>query len=314
MQEIEEEVIGSQSEDSEQHDHDDSVIAALEAFGIEQDDEKSVNDKPPAKEEVVEDKTDAGIERVKHNKEEREVDISTKEKLHDHLQRSLALDKERERREKNDHLLKEAATLLGLESLDEPTIQRLRQEREQLQQRQEQNEYNQLRASLREEAEDAGLDPDRVEAYLNNHPLMKEAQKAKEERENDRLVQQHESRQREERQKWGSLYEKYPQLASDSEAFDRGETPNFFTPEMKRRVDSGYDPIDAFELAHRDTLSAQTKKAVEQKVIKQQQLGLRSQVETLSTADKEPQVSAELASAFEAFGLPVSAAKKYAKK
>lgn len=310
---IEEEIIGSQSDDNQQEDTElAEVMKAFDIDPVEEKEERSVNDKTPAKEDVK-----TGIEKVKHNKEETDVDISTKEKLHDHLQRSLALDKERERKTELESNLDRAAKLAGYK--DHAAYVADFDNIEKQQQQKEQDAYSQLKQDLREQAEDAGLDPDKVEAWLNNHPLVKEAQQTKDEREKEQTEKQITKIQEENNTKWQTMYKDprvlaaFPTIEADSLAFSRGETPAFFTPEMKARFDKGYDPLDAMLLAHADKFQGQSKRATEQRLIKEQQLGLRSRVETNTTPDNEPQVSAELASAFAAFGLPPESAKKYSK-
>jgi hypothetical protein len=95
-------------------------------------------------------------------------------------------------------------------------------------------------------------------------------------------------------------------LVESSKAFDRGETPDFFTPEMQDRVKRGYDPLDAFELAHRDTLAAQTKKSAEQSLIKQVQLGGRGHVnQQTATPPDEGSVTPYQQALAEEFGVSV---------
>src|SRR5690606_20804922 len=100
-----------------------------------------------------------------------------------------------------------------------------------------------------------------------------EAQKAIQEREAERLAREQLTAQAETRRKWDTLYEKYPDLIESSRAFDEGKAPDWFNAEMQNRIQRGYDPLDAYELANRDKITAQTRRATEQKVIKQQQLG-----------------------------------------
>lgn len=309
---VEEEIVGSQSEDSEQHDNDTNVGDVLAMFGIEdEEDEKSYNDKTPAKADAVEEKKEPRMIKVKHNKEEVEADVSD-DKLPELVQRSLALDKERERKTELEKNLDRAAKLAGYKDHAEYVANFDKIEEQQKQQ--QQDAHNQLLTDLRQQAEEAGLDPDKLEAYLKNHPLVKEGEKALQERETDRTHREQEQQKQAYEAKWQDLYNKYPALAEDSKAWASGGEPTFFTAEMKSRIERGYDPVDAYELAHRDTLQTQTKKLTEQRVIKEQHLGLRSKVETTNDSDKEPQVPEALASAFAAFGLPVESAKKYMKK
>jgi hypothetical protein len=309
---IEDEIIGSQSEESEHHDSDTNVDGVLSLFGIEdEEDEKSYNDKTPAKEDVIEDKKEPRTIKVKHNKEEIEADVSD-EKLPELVQRSLALDKERERKTELEKNLDRAAKLAGYKDHAEYVADFDKIEAQQKQQ--QKDAHNQLLTELREQAEDAGLDPDKLEAFLKSHPLVQEGERAIQER--DRFEQDRAEQTSKEvtQSKWNDLYTTYPQLAESSKVFNEGGAPDWFTPEMKSRIERGYDPKDAYELAHRDTLQSKSKKMTEQRVIKEQHLGLRSRVETTTDSDKEPSVPNALASAFAAFGLPVDSAKKYMTK
>lgn len=264
-------------------------------------------DPATGQDEETETQTSAKTLRVKFNKEEVEV---PEDQIPEYVQRGLALEKERERREKNDKLLQEAAKLLGLDSLDETAIERVRNERLQQQQQQQADAYNQLRAELREQAEDAGLDPDKVEAWLDNHPDVKEAKALKEQ-------QQLQSQQQQVMSKWDALYKKYPHLADESQAFTRGEIPSFYTDEMKSRVERGYDPLDAYELAHgtemRTEMQTKTKKQAEQQVLKQIQLGTRAFSDQGSPEPEENDLlPAQLALA-EMFGVKPEGVKKQQK-
>src|SRR5690606_11945209 len=127
---------GSHTEDEEiQGSQDDNTDEVLAMFGVkEEEGEKSSDDKPPAKEDVKEEKIEPKTVKVKHNKEEVEVDISD-EKLTDHLQRSLALDKERERRTEYEKHLDRVAKLQGFNTHAEliANLDRIEQEKQQAQ-------------------------------------------------------------------------------------------------------------------------------------------------------------------------------------
>jgi hypothetical protein len=310
---IEDEIIGSQSDDDQQSDTEMDEI--MSEFGYEKEEVKKedpVKDEAPAKEDIK-----TGFEKVKHNKGEEDVDISTKEKLHDHLQRSLALDKERDRKTELEKHLDRAAKLAGYK--DHSAYVADFDNIEKQQQQKEQDEHNQLLIDLREQAEDAGLDPDKVEAFMRNHPLVKEAEKLKQEKATDDANKQSQDVQQANINKWQTMYKDprvllaFPDIVKDSEAFEKGEIPAFFTPDMQSKINRGYDPLDAMILSHADKIQSISKKKTEQQIIKEQQLGMRSRVETNHAPDNEKQVPAALASAFAAFGLPAESAKKYVK-
>lgn len=310
MQEIEEEVIGSHTEDSELHDNEQesSNNDAFVAFGL---DKPEVKADLPAKEDTPEPKTF----KVKHNKEE--VDVP-EDQVKELLEKGLNLDKVRGQKTEYEKSLDRVAKLQGYKDHSEliANLDKLEQQQEQ----KEQNAHNEMLQELRQQAEDVGLDGDKLEAYLMNHPLVKEGERVKQEREEERAQSQQQETKREVEQKWNTMYSDprvlavFPSIVEDSKAFERGENASFFTPEMQVRIQKGYDPLDAIMLAHSDKFQTVAKKTTEQRLIKEQQLGLRSKVETTSDSDNEPSIPTAHASAFAAFGLPVESARKYIKK
>lgn len=314
---IEDEIIGSHTDDHELQDSD-NLDEVFEQFGIENE----KKDEPPATEEVKEPNQEPKTLKVpvKINKEQKEVEIREDE-LPELYEKSFALDKERERKSEYEKSLDRVAKLQGFKDHADllANLDRLEQEAKQ----KEENHFNELRQQLREEAEDAGLDPEKLEAYLDNHPVMKQAQQALRERQEAEEIQKQTKLAQEWSNKWSVLYDTYPELREEADRLaSEGKTnwlnegedaPSWMTAEMRSRINRGYDPIDAYELAHKGTIQAATRKKTEQQIIKEQQLGMRSKVETNASSDKEPAVPAELASAFAAFGLPVDAAKKYVK-
>ena len=304
------EQIASQSEESQASD----VQAALEAFGLVEDDAPDTPGQEQKDEEAapaIEQNSEPRIIKVKHNKEEIDADVSDA-KLPELVQRSLALDKERERKAELEKNLDRAAKLAGFKDHADyiANLDRLEQEAQQKQQ----DQFKNMRQQLREEAEDAGLDPDKLEAWLDNHPLLQEANRAIQERQQAEAQRMQQTVQEQWTNKWQTLYESYPELAQTASAFAEGGAPDWYTPEMQARIDRGYDPIDAYELAHKSSIIERNKQMGRQQAIKDQRLGLRAQVETEASADLEPEIPDGLASAFAAFGIPKEAAKKYVKK
>lgn len=296
-----------------------AISEALEAFGVQSHSESSEGateatqesegqmDEPPATEEAPEPRTI----KVKHNKQEIEVDVSD-DKLPEYVQKSFALDKERERKAELEKILDRAAKLSGFENHADyvANLDRLEQEAK----KREDDQFTDLKKQLRQEAEEAGLDADKMEAYLENHPLMKRAQLAVLERQKLELEHKVEQSKQLEKQKWNEMYEAYPELVESSHLFDEGGTPDWYTPEMQERIARGYDPKDAYELAHRATIQERSRKLAEQRAIKEARLGARSQVSGQESADAEPDVPPEVMSAFAMFGLDPKLAKKYVKK
>lgn len=303
---------GSQTAESQEQEN--QVTSAFEVFGLEVEDEtpETLEQERTEEEEApaIEQKSEPKVIKVKHNKEEIEVDVSD-EKLPEYVQKALALEKERERKTEYEKSLDRVAKLQGFNNHADlvANLDRLEQEA----QRREIEAHDTLRADLRQQAEDAGLDPDAVQSYLDNHPLMKEAQKAIQERE--RVAQEitAQTRHQQTRAKWDELYSAYPELVESSQVFNDGGVPDWFTPEMQNRIARGYDPMDAYELAHKSKIIERNKHMAKQQAIKEQRLGLRSQVETNANADLEPDVPDNLASAFSLFGLSKESAKKYVK-
>ena len=285
------EEIANQSEQSQEVERDADTEALYESFGMPQQSQSKKDVEFPKMDEpneplTMEDEEEEvqGTETTPGQSEKKTIKIKylgedkdvPEDEAPTWIQKGMNHDRLQEKLSEQQKALDEVAQLQGFKDHAE-LIANLPKLREQ-QQMKEKAAYDQLRQDLRQQAEDAGLDPDQVQAYLDNNPIVKQAEQALQERETERLEQQRADIQRQVRQKWDALYEKYPHLVEESQAFNRGESPSFYNAEMQSRIDRGYDPVDAFELAHRDTISAQTKKSAEQRVIKQQQLGMRGHV------------------------------------
>lgn len=173
------------------------------------------------------------------------------------------------------------------------------------------DDFDGLQQSLREDAVSAGIDPDVLDQYLKQHPLLQQAQELIQQSEQSQVLQTQQAEQQQQVEAWESFFRKYPDLAK--EVSEDGTSAPWLTQDMQARIQRGYDPVDAYELVHRDKLSAQTRKQVEQSFIKNQRLNKRSQVETNPPGSLEPQVPQELRAAFAAFGLDPAGAEKYAK-
>lgn len=310
------EEVASHSDESQVSEKEAAVKDAFEAFGIEIEEETGESDEQQeekAEEEApaIEQKTEPKTIKVKHNKEEIEVDVSD-DKLPEYVQKALALDKERERKSEYEKSLDRVAKLQGYKDHAElvANLDRIEHERAQAKER----EFEELEKSFFDELVDVGLDEQKARDYIDKHPLLAEARALKTERAEAQQKEQAQTIQQQTRVKWDEFYSAYPELVESSQVFKEGRTPEWFTPEMQSRIERGYDPKDAYELAHKSTIMQQTAKKSEQKAIKDQMLGKRSQVETNTTPNNEPVVSPALATAFSMFGLNPSAAKKYVKK
>lgn len=304
---------------TEVNEFENEILAHMEAFGIqpkqesqEKQGEEEAEEREAQEEDVQEEKEEPEASpaketyRVKFNKEEVEIEP---ERVPELLQKGLALDKERRKREELEQALQRAAKLAGFDSHEEYLKNLDKIEEEKI--KKEQDQFEALRKQLREEAYEAGLDPDKMEQYINNHPLIKQAEQALKERERLEQEQARLKEQEEMTRKWEALFQKYPKL---TESIDENGNAPWMTEEMLSRIQRGYDPLDAYELAHRDTILEELRKQAEQELIKKQRLNKRSEVEKdTGGADLEPEVPEELAHAFSLFGLPVKAAKKYVK-
>jgi len=299
---------GSQTVES-QTEQEPAVADAFAAFGLDEQESSTVTEQEGDSVPAIEHESQPKTIKVKYNKEDVEI---PEDQITEYVQRGLALEKERERKSEYERNLDRVAKLQGYKDHSE-LVANLDLIEQQQQERQK-DQFADLRNQLVEEYEYAGGDPDNLTAWLDNNPLLNEAKEVLV-REQVRAEQEKEAAKQEQvTAQWAALYDAYPHLLESAQAAQaNGVTPDWFTTDMQARIGRGYDPVDAFELAHRSTLQQQTKKAAEQRAIKAQMLGRRSQVETASPADQEPSVPSNMMNAFSAFGLDPKAAKKYVK-
>lgn len=272
-----------------------------EAFGlpakVESDEdsdegERSVNDKTPAKEDIKESKKTV----VKFNKEDVEID---EDKIPELIQKGLALDKERDKAKQSQNDLDRAAKLLGykdhadlsagLDLLEKTTL------------KDQQDKHEQLKQKMIDDLVDNGISEESARDYIDNNPLIQEGRKAIEAQEQSKV-------QQETATKWNELYEAYETLEKPVQ----GQPTPWYTSEMDALVQKGYSPLHAYELTNKNNIQQSTKKQVEQKLIKQQQLSNRTKVETIE-GEQESRASEELRGAFSMFGIDPKRAQKYAK-
>lgn len=312
---------GNQTVESQEVEVDADTEALYASFGIpKQGETKEIEfptmeeptDSLTTEEQEVETKAETQPEKrtfkVKYNGEEKEVDESEAPTL---IQKGMNYEKVQGKVSEYQKALDELAQLQGYKD-HEDLLSNLPKLREQRQQK-EQEEYQELRESLRQEFLDAGLDPDKADAYLDNHPLIKKAQAEVAKSEEREKLDQQERLKQEHINKWNALYQAFPELTESAQAFTRGQEPEWYTAEMKLRIEKGYDPIDAYKLAHSDKLSAQTKKATEQKIIKQQQLGNRAHIDpnTATPPDEASLLPAQIMLA-EEFGVDLKGVQRQA--
>jgi hypothetical protein len=309
----------SQSEEVQQQQqvsNDDEVRAYYEAFGIdfpetqpEGDDHEEGTDLEEQDDPAIDDPT-ARVEQeglqVKYNGQETVV---PDDEVRDYVEKGMNYDKIKDRSQQYEVALNRLARQQGYKDHAEllDNLDRIEQERIQ----QQQTEFDQLKQALREDAENAGIDVETLDRYLDNHPLLKQAQETVQRSQQEQEHRKQEELQQQQLAGWQALFAKYPDLSEQVDA-DTG-TAAWMTPDMHARMERGYDPIDAYELVHRDALTAQTRKQAEQAVIKAQRLNRRAQVETNPGGNLEPQAPEELTAAFSMFGIDPKNAQKYAK-
>lgn len=305
-----EEIIPANPQADEQQD---AIKAAYASFGLDfseesEDDESPANADPLEADPTQDSKADQepkGIT-VKYNGQDVFI---PEEEVATHARKGLNYDKIEGRvkqyesaldRLARQHGFKDHANLLSnLDALEQKQLQ------------QQRDQFDVLKKQLRDDAEASGIDPNILDQYLDSHPLLKQAREVVSRSEQEQQLRQQEQSQQQLMQGWETLFRKYPQLADQVDA-ETG-TAAWLTPEMQSRLQRGYDPVDAYELVHRDNLLADERKRAEQTVIKNQRLNKRAQVEKGGGADLEPSAPEELTSAFAMFGLDPKKANKYAK-
>lgn len=308
------EEVQQQQQQQQQVSNDDEVRAYYEAFGIQYPETQTEGDDHEEDTDLTE-QDDLAIDdpeaeqkglQVKYNGQETVV---PDEQVKDYVEKGMNYDKIKDRSQQYEVALNRLARQRGFKDHAEllDNLDRIEQEAAQ----QKLNDFEQLKASLREDADNAGIDPDLLDRYLDKHPLLQQAQEAVQRSQQEQEYRKQEELQQKQLAGWQMLFDKYPDLAEQVDA-ETG-TAAWMTPDMHARLERGYDPIDAYELVHRDALTAQTRKQAEQAVIKAQRLNKRSQVETNPGGNLEPQAPEELTSAFSLFGIDPKNAQNYAK-
>lgn len=306
--------------DANHSDQEQSVRDYYESFGIEyeeepeeENDEQEKNedgDDPEEQPTIVDEpeKSAKGIA-VKYNGQE--LVISDDEEIKTNVQKGLNYDKLKGESERYTTALDRLAKQHGFKNHDD-----LMDNLDVIEQRQaqhEQSQFDQLKQHLRNEAENAGIDPDVLDNYIDSHPLLQQAKAVLEQNQQAQQVRKQQETEQRQIQGWESLFSKYPQLGEQIDQAN-GSAP-WLTQEMRNRIERGYDPIDAYELSHKDTIMADQKKKAEQAAIKNQRLNKRATVEKNGTpADLEEEVPNDVSEAFRLFGLDPGKAKKHIKK
>ncbi|EJW14449.1 hypothetical protein M5X00_29965 [Paenibacillus alvei] len=289
--------------------HQQSMKEAFASFGLDYQQEElaaeSEGEHPPIDREPEDEQPERKGITVKHNKEEVFID---EDKIPEYARKGLNYEKIEGRAKQYESALDRIARQQGFKDHSELVANLDRIEQEAIQRQHDQ--FEQYKKQMREEAENAGLDPEAVEQYLENHPMLNQAKEVLERESQAQAIRKQEEEQQRLLQGWEDLFRKYPQLAEQTGEDGKAD---WMTPEMERRIKRGYDPIDAYELVHRDSIIADERKRAEQSTLKQQRLNKRVQVEGAGGTDLEPQAPPELAAAFAMFDIDPKKAQKYAK-
>lgn len=267
--------------------------------------EAGLDEEAAAEEEAVDDAPrDKNGRYVKYNKEERFVPEEEYDPL---LRKGLNYEKVEGRLKERESQLDLVAQLSGYKDHAEmlENLPRIQEQRTQ----QEIDGFETVKNQLREQAQEGYLDADAVELFI------KRTEEAVQYKESERQRKEQEQRAQQEAEGWNNLFAKYPDLAAQVQDDGDGNIKaDFLNPDMVSRIGRGYDPLDAYELVHRDNLVAEAKKKTEQKVLKQQRLNKRSAVESAGGSTKQSPVPTEVEEAFKLMGLNPEAAQKYFKK
>lgn len=316
-------VSGSQTETSEalEPQRDAETEALYDSFGVKPAGEKKEiefpnldepTDDAPAIEQKTEDEpTDSGKKLVvKYNKEDVEIDENEVPEL---VQKGLALDKVREQAKQREQELDRAAKLLGYKDHADLTANLDRIEQEKV--KQQADQFEALKQQIIDDLVYNGVSEEAARQYAENNPLVQQARTALEEKQQAEQTRQQQTAEQERLEGWKQLYEAFPDAAESAKLFGEGKSPDWYTPEMQSMIERGYKPMDAYRLAHMDKIQTQSAKRTEQKLIKQQHLGARSQVESNSAApsDETDLLPAQVALA-ESFGVSLDGVRKQQKQ
>lgn len=113
---------------------------------------------------------------------------------------------------------------------------------------------------MEREASKMGLDLDTYQQYFA--PVSQELEQLRSKVQSFEQQQQQKETTERNQSLWKSLYDTYPSLLESANAFTEGNNPEWYNDRMQSLVSKGYDPIDAYELAHKDTLFRQKEQEV----------------------------------------------------
>lgn len=105
---------------------------------------------------------------------------------------------------------------------------------------------------IERESERLGVDPDIYAQHFA--PVTQEVQQLRQELNTYKAQIGEKQLQDQLQSQWAALYNSYPHLRDEAKAWEKDETPSFYTEQMQTYLAKGYEPIDAYELAHKATL------------------------------------------------------------
>jgi hypothetical protein len=256
---------------------------------------------------------DAGSKRtfkVKYLGEDKDVD---EDEAPTWIQKGMNHDRLQEKLTEQQKALDEVAKMQGYKDHADliANLPKLREQQEQKEKERLQkqaDDFDALKQQVVQELIDYGVDEQKAKEYAENNPLVKHARTALQDLESKQQQSKAEAEAAQIQQKWAELFREYPDLLESAKG---EETPAWLTPDMDRRIKSGYDPIDAYRLAHSDKLQAQSKKAAEQKIIKEQHLGLRGHInEQTATPPNEESLTPTQMTLAEEFGVDMKGVQR----
>jgi hypothetical protein len=116
------------------------------------------------------------------------------------------------------------------------------------------------RMQVEQESQRMGVDPNVYQQYFA--PVNQKLQQYEQELQSFRQEKQLREQQEQATSKWGALYEQFPGLLESAKAFNEGKNPDWYNETMQAYVNRGYDPADAYRLAHADTIARQQEQQV----------------------------------------------------
>jgi hypothetical protein len=291
---------------------DDQLAEIMQSFGYNSKTAEKTAETPENEQDEQDDEDDnpamddqpKNVRKVRFNKKDVEIE---EDKIDEYIQKGLALDKERERREKSEKALERSAKAAGYDSVDAYIADLDNIEAKATQRKQDQ--FKELKQKLRDEAEENGIDPDLLEKFLDEHPLLQQANEVLSKQEQEREASKAKEAEQAQVKAWEQLFSKYPDL--HEQMSEDGASAPWMTDDFINRINRGYDPIDAYELLNKDSIREKERELTRQQVLKQNRLNKRAKVEGNVAAQSEEEVPDNIKGAFKQMGLDPRTAKKF---